>query len=141
MINFSVSLRKNPNNQDAAMKAYASAQYTTVMDLPAFAKHISTHGCVYSRADVQAILTLAVDCIREQLLLGQRIQLGELGTFFIGLKSKPADTIADFTAQNIKAVSIKYAPGENFEDMLKDAEFNQVITRKSQKAALAEAKK
>ena len=62
-------------------KAYASAQYAEVMDINRFAEHIASHGCVYKRADIVAILTMAVDCMREQLLAGQKIQLGDLGGF------------------------------------------------------------
>ena len=75
MINYSISLRANPSDQDAPKKAYANAQYSQVMTLDKFCYHIASHGCVYSRADIQAILILAVDCLREQLLNGQQIQL------------------------------------------------------------------
>ena len=65
---------KQPQTADTELvktevqKAYAIAQYSEVMNIEKFARHISTHGCVYSRADISAILYLAVDCMREQLL-------------------------------------------------------------------------
>ena len=68
MINYSTCMRGNPTDKDAAKKAYANAQYSQVMTLDKFCYHIASHGCVYSRADIQAILILAVDCLREQLL-------------------------------------------------------------------------
>lgn len=74
MINYSTCMRGNPTDKDAAKKAYANAQYSQVMTLDKFCYHIASHGCVYSRADIQAILILAVDCLREQLLNGQQIQ-------------------------------------------------------------------
>ena len=70
MINYSIVMRKNPQDKEAAPKAYASAQYNSVMTLEKFAAHIASHGSVYSRADITAVLTLAVDCIHEQLLAG-----------------------------------------------------------------------
>ena len=76
MINYSTCMRGNPTDKDAAKKAYANAQYSQVMTLDKFCYHIASHGCVYSRADIQAILILAVDCLREQLLNGQQIQMG-----------------------------------------------------------------
>ena len=79
MVNYSIVMRSNPMDVDAAKKAYASAQYAEVMDINRFAEHIASHGCVYKRADIVAILTMAVDCMREQLLGGQKIQLGDLG--------------------------------------------------------------
>ena len=66
MVNYSITMRKNPHDPDAPKKAYANAQYSEVMSLEKFAEHISTHGSVYSRADIAAILTMAVDCMREQ---------------------------------------------------------------------------
>ena len=83
MVNYSIVMRSNPMDADAAKKAYASAQYSEVMDINRFAEHIASHGCVYKRADIVAILTMAVDCMREQLLGGQKIQLGDLGDFSI----------------------------------------------------------
>ena len=68
MINYSISLRANPSDQDAPKKAYANAQYSEIMTLDKFAEHISTHGSKYNRADIQAVLIQAVDCMREQLL-------------------------------------------------------------------------
>ena len=44
MINYSISLRANPSDQDAPKKAYANAQYSEIMTLDKFAEHISTHG-------------------------------------------------------------------------------------------------
>ena len=57
------------------------------MTLDKFCYHIASHGCVYSRADIQAILILAVDCLREQLLNGQQIQMGDLGVFSNSIRS------------------------------------------------------
>ena len=49
MINYSISLRANPSDQDAPKKAYANAQYSEIMTLDKFAEHISTHGSKYNR--------------------------------------------------------------------------------------------
>ena len=96
MVNYSIVMRSNPMDSDAAKKAYASAQYSEVMDINRFAEHIASHGCVYKRADIVAILTMAVDCMREQLLGGQKIQLGDLGDFSISINSIGAESAADY---------------------------------------------
>ena len=75
MVNYSIVMRSNPMDVDAAKKAYASAQYSEVMDINRFAEHIASHGCVYKRADIVAILTMAVDCMREQYRSGKRCRL------------------------------------------------------------------
>ncbi|MEY8589641.1 DNA-binding protein [Phocaeicola sartorii] len=131
MINYSTCMRGNPTDKDAAKKAYANAQYSQVMTLDKFCHHIASHGCVYSRADIQAIIILAVDCLREQLLNGQQVQLGDLGVFSNSLRSYGAETLADFTADNITAVNVVWAAGERFNNLRQDAEFQLVPTRKA----------
>ena len=133
---------KQPQTADTELvktevqKAYAIAQYSEVMNIEKFARHISTHGCVYSRADISAILYLAVDCMREQLLEGKKIRLGDLGDFSINLTSKGADTADKFSAQNITGVNVVWDPGMEFKSLLADAEFNLVASRNAQAALL-----
>lgn len=131
MINYSVTMRANPVDLEAPKKAYAQAQSVQTLNINAFAKHIADHGCVYDRGDIANILTKAVDCMRENLLNGNRISLGELGTFGISLQSKGAETASDFTAANITAVNVSWLPGTEFSNLLKDAVFNPVPTRKA----------
>ena len=84
---------ETPSPEDVALvaterqNAFAIAQYADVMTIEKFAKHIATHGCVYSRADISAILYMAVDCMREQLLEGKKIRLGDLGDFSVSPQS------------------------------------------------------
>lgn len=131
MINYSTCLRGNPTDKEAPKKAYANAQYSQVMTLDKFCNHIASHGCVYSRADIQAIIILAVDCLREQLLNGQQVQLGDLGVFSNSLRSNGADTLAEFTADNITEVNVVWSAGERFSNLRQDAEFQLVPTRKA----------
>ena len=116
--------------------AFAIAQYTDVMTIEKFSRHIATHGTVYSRADISAILYLAVDCMREQLLEGKKIRLGDLGDFYINLSSKGAETADKFSAQNITSVNVIWEPGKEFKNLLADAEFNLVASRNAQAAVL-----
>lgn len=132
MINLSLGLRGNPLDKDEPKKAYGYAQMTTTMDINKFSEHIATHGCVYSRADIAAILTMAVDCMRENLLNGTRIRLGDLGCFSVSLRCVGADSLAEFkTDVNIVGVSVNWTPGQRFKDMLADAAFNVVPSREA----------
>lgn len=132
MINYSTVMRGNPMDGDAPKKAYASAQYAEVMDINRFAEHIASHGCVYKRADIVAILTMAVDCMREQLLAGQKIQLGDLGDFAVSINSTGAETANDYNpAIHVKKLNVNWTPGMRFRNLLEDAVFNLVATRKA----------
>ena len=116
--------------------AFAVAQYSDVMNIEKFARHIATHGCVYSRADIAAILYMAVDCMREMLLEGKKVRLGELGDFSINLTSKGAESADKFTAQNITGVNVVWDCGSEFKNLVQDAEFNLVASRSAQAALI-----
>ena len=137
---------QNPDPADEALvatevqNAYAIAQYADVMTIEKFARHISTHGCVYSRADISAILYMAVDCMREQLLEGKKIRLGDLGDFSVSLTSKGAKDAKSFSAQNITGVNVVWDCGQEFKNLLADAEFNLVASRSAQAAVLKAVK-
>lgn len=145
-INAAVKAGETPDPADVALvatekqNAYAIAQYADVMTIEKFAKHISTHGCVYSRADISAILYMAVDCMREQLLEGKKIRLGDLGDFSVSLQSKGAETAKAFTSQNITGVNVVWDCGQEFKNLLVDAEFNLVAPRSAQAAVLKAVK-
>ena len=137
MINYSIVLRRTDiNDENSPKRAYATAQYTEVTDLDRFCKHIADHGCAYDRADVAAIATKIVDCLREQLLAGQKVKLGALGAFSISLQSRGAESAEKFTASNITAVNVVWEPGKEFTNLIVDAEFNPVPTRSIAAAAL-----
>ena len=133
---------KQPDPKDEALvetvvtNYFATAQYTEVMTIEKFARHIADHGTTYSRADIMAILYMAVDCMREQLLEGKKIRLGELGDFSLSLSSKGAETAEKFSSQNIQRVAVCWEPGSEFRNLLADAEFNLVATRSAQAAVL-----
>ena len=145
-INAAVKAGETPDPADEALvatekqNAYAIAQYADVMTIEKFAKHISTHGCVYSRADISAILYMAVDCMREQLLEGKKIRLGDLGDFSVSLTSKGAENAKAFTTQNITGVNVVWDCGQEFKNLLADAEFNLVASRSAQAALLKAVK-
>ena len=130
---------KEPDKKDTDLvktekqNAFAISQYTDVMTIEKFAKHITSHGSVYSRADISAILYMAVDCMREMLLEGKKIRLGD---FSLLLGSKGAETADKFTAQNITNVKVQWEPGQQFKNLLEDAEFNLVASRSAQAAVI-----
>ena len=141
MINYSIYLRTNPMDKEEAPKAYGVAQYNSVMTIDKFAAHIASHGSVYSRADIAAVLTLAVDCLYEQLLAGQKIELGDLGAFCISLNCKGADSAEEFNpATHIKRVKARWEMGDKFQNLTEEAEFNLVANRKQQAAVLKAVK-
>jgi len=140
MINYSIvimSTAPGTKKEDITeTKAYGSAQVHEILSIDQFAKHIADHGCTYDRADITAVLTKAVDCLREQMLLGNKVNLGELGSFHVELNTEGAKTADTFTAANIKEVNIRWTPGKNFRNLRDEATFQLVPTRAAQKGAV-----
>ena len=141
MLDYSVSSRRNPMDKDAAPRFYASAQCNKVVSLDEFAKHIASHGSVYKRADIGAVLTMAVDCLREMLLNGYKVGLGDLGSFYVSLSSEGTATPNDFNpAIHIKSVNVIWERGTDFNNLKDEAEYNQVAIRAVQKKVLKAVK-
>lgn len=126
----------NPIKKDDPEKAYAKNQVNEIWSIEKFSKHIADHHGVFSRGTVKGVICDMCECLVEQLLNGNKIQLGELGTFGISLSCEGADSLDKFTAKNIKEVNILFAPGEDFENLIDRAEFSPVASRKAQVATL-----
>lgn len=139
MINYSVAVRPNRGKDSAEYpkKAYAALQLTDTVTLEEFATHIADHGSVYSRGDVYAILCQEVDCLREMILEGKKVMLGDLGAFYPAVRSVGANSAAEFTASNIKRLTVNWARGQSLSNMVDEATFRVTTSRSVQSAAVA----
>lgn len=135
MINYSTCMLVNPAKREEAPKAYAKAQVSEVMTLEGFTKHIADHGG-YSRGKVKGIISDMCECLVEMLLEGKKVQLGELGNFWITLNSEGAESREAFTADKIVGINILFTPGADFDGMLAKATFKPVASRTAQAATL-----
>ena len=137
-INYSLGARvSNPNEENSPMLVYANAQYQEVINMEKLAAHISSHGSPFSKGTVQGLLTDCVSCIRENLLAGNKVTLGDLGSFYITLSSKGAESTEKFTVGLITKANVRWTPSNEFQSLLNEAEFRYVPTREKQ----AEARK
>ena len=108
-INYSIAMLGNPIDEDAPKKAYAKSQYTNILTLDKFAGHIASHGSKYNRADIYAVLMQTVDCMREMLLEGKRIEMGDLGVFSISIQSRGAENLETFNpAIHIEQLNVNW---------------------------------
>ena len=123
-------------DENAVEKAYAKNQVTKVMTFDEFVKHIAEHNGVFTRGTVKGVVSDTCSCLVEMLLNGNKVQFGELGVFGISITSDPAETLASFTAANIKEVNILFTPGKDFENLRSRAEFIPVPSRAAQQATL-----
>ena len=135
-VKYSVNLMMNTMTKDEPAKAYARLQYNDVVSTKKFVNHISEHNGVFSKGTVKGVITDLVSCLREMLVSGNKVVLEGLGSFSPTLSSKGADSVVAFTAANITGMNIVFTPAEELQNLLDDATFEQVTTRRVQAAAL-----
>ena len=103
--------RINPNDIRSDRKWYAipvnSGKTVTLDDL---AKQVSGRSSL-TRGDVNSALQNLVDELPMFLLMGQSVQLGELGTVRISFSSSGIDDPAKFHTSMIRPVKIIFTPG------------------------------
>ena len=95
---------------------------------------------MFSKGTTVGILTELSGCIRELLLQGYSIDLGDLGRLTPSITCTGATTLKDFTADNIQRVNVKFTNGRALLKLREDAEFEQTTSRAAQAAALKAAK-
>ena len=87
-------------------KYYATAVPGDAMTFDEFVTHISTHNSPYSRGTVNGVLMDTLDCLKELVLDGKSVRLGDLGLFSIGITSRGEDTPEKVTAQSIEGIHL-----------------------------------
>lgn len=95
-----VKLYQNNNkNSQAYLKWYPRVVSEETIGLDELAEHMASHNTPFSKGAIKGILTDAVVCTKELLLLGKNVKFPDLAIFSIGLKLKNggAPTKDDFT--------------------------------------------
>ena len=140
MINYSIMIMgTKPGTKKADItqtKAYGTAQMNEKLTFDQFCRHIAEHNSPFSKGCIQGVLTDAVACLKEQLLAGNKVVLGDLGTFGVELACKGAATTEDFNASYIEHVNVSWLPGKKFQNLRSEASFNVVPSREAQKDAI-----
>lgn len=89
---------------------YARACHVGVVTTEQLAE-IMQANCTLKKSDILAVIAELVDVMRAQLQNSQKVVLDGLGSFKVGLKTKPADTSTDFTPQkNIVGARVLFRP-------------------------------
>ena len=107
-----VKVSKNNNDKTAAFgKWYGRVVATKTMSYQELCKHMSEHNSVYGEDVCLGVANKLQYCILEQLLEGKKVQFGELGTFYLSVKSAGADKEEDFNlGVNINGLFLCFAP-------------------------------
>lgn len=91
-------------------KWYARPVYTGTINLDGIAERIQRNSTA-KRSDAKAVLTEMVEVITDALQSSQRVHIDGFGTFKIGLSSKGASVVKDFSiTENLKSVRVLFQP-------------------------------
>ena len=144
MIKYSIAIKgTKPGTKKAEItetKAYGEAQTDEILSLDEFCKHIAEHHSPFSKGTLKGVLSDAVGCLREQLLAGNKVKLGDLGDFHVELATKGAKTTEEFNTSYIENVNVRWTPGKDFKNLRSEADFQLVPNRKAQSEAIETVK-
>ena len=92
ILKYKMVTRINPQNKSEQPKWYAKAVQDRTIDFEGLVTHMSEHNSPYSRGVIHGVLTDMLDCVKELLLDGKSVRIGDLGLFSVGLKTRGAKT-------------------------------------------------
>lgn len=130
----------DPRSGKPNRKIYPTAQCDQVVGLRQFARHIQSHGSPFTRDIIIGVLSAAADCLREQLVAGNRVDLGDLGSFYLTLRSDGVERAEDFNPQaHVRKVGVRWDPSSLFDNLKDDPglKWEFTLTRKD----MAQAKR
>ena len=107
-----VKVSQNKNEKTAAFgKWYGRVVNTKTMSYTELCKHMSEHNSVYGEDVCLGVANKLQNCMLEQLLEGKKVQFGELGVFYLSVKSTGANKEEDFNlGTNINGLFLCFAP-------------------------------
>ena len=107
-----IKVSQNKNEKTAAFgKWYGRVVSTKTMSYQELCKHMSEHNSVYGEDVCLGVANKLQNCMLEQLLEGKKVQFGELGVFYLSVKSTGANKEEDFNlGVNINGLFLCFAP-------------------------------
>ena len=89
-------------------KYYGRVHHRETVDLDGLTKHIMDHGSIFTEDVVAGVLKKFKNCLIELLLDSKKVKIDGLGTFYLAVKSKAAESAEAFSASNIKSAHIRF---------------------------------
>ena len=107
ILKYKMVTRINPQNKSEQPKWYAKAVQDRTIDFEDLVTHMSEHNSPYSRGVIHGVLTDMLDCVKELVLDGKSVRLGDLGLFSVGLKTSGAKSRDRWTvATQVQGVTL-----------------------------------
>ena len=107
ILKYKMVTRLNPQNKSEQPKWYAKAVQDRTISFEDLVTHMSEHNSPYSRGVIHGVLTDMLDCVKELVLDGKSVRLGDLGLFSVGLKTTGAKSRDRWTvATHVQGVTL-----------------------------------
>ncbi len=103
MIELYLSKVTENSETETAGKMYARVSYKQTMDLHDMAHHMAEHNTAFSEGLIVGVLTDFVKCVREMVLNGNTVKVGNLAIFKATVESNGLEVLYD--AQSDKVAS------------------------------------
>lgn len=123
-VKYTVVGRRNPGDPEEAKKYYPYLKSSGKVMLRQLTQRIAEISTV-SSVDTVAVLEALLIVIPRELAAGNIVQLGDLGSFSLRVRSQGADTPEEVTASNITRTMTTFRPGKRFKDTLKSITFEK----------------
>ncbi len=124
-------------------KWYAKAKHTETVDFDSLIDHMTDHNIGFPRGVVQGVMMSFVDCLLELVAQSKKVQLGDLGTFYLNINSKPAEKYEEFNAnENIEGCGLRFISSQTTsKNDLTRAAFSAAMSYKNFSTLLAQSEK
>ena len=101
-------IKRTPQTGENAGKElwYATVVTDREMNFEEFVDHISSHNSPYSRGTVHGVMMDMLDCLKELILDGKSVRLGDLGLFSIGMSSRGEVSREKVTSASVEGIHL-----------------------------------
>ena len=101
-------IKRTPQTGENAGKElwYATVVTDREMNFEEFVDHISSHNSPYSRGTVHGVMMDILDCLKELILDGKSVRLGDLGLFSIGMSSRGEVSRDKVTSASVEGIHL-----------------------------------
>lgn len=136
-------VQNNIEGSQAYKKWYAKAKHTETVSFDDLINHMTNHNIGFPRGIVSGVMMSFVDCLLEIVAQSKKVQLGDLGTFYLNINSKPADKYEDFNAaENIEGCGLRFLASQTTtKNNLTRAAFSSAMSYRNFSGLLADKDK
>lgn len=125
MIKFRLIPKRNPQDNTAPEKFYATAITDGEIDLEFLSEQIA-YETTLTESDCHAVLLSLERNIMKQLEQGKIVRVGRLGSFNVTLKSKGRLTEGEFTTNDIEKGRVRFRPGKKLNKMTQELSYKKI---------------